>query len=160
MADSFACLVIFFSTLVAVVSIPFGFYDLNLSMFYFEVGFLPCFWNYYSTFSAGCQGVFFIFFWGRWGNRTPTLTFSPHSGDTHNLLAHVFGFCILRIPNIISACGVWFTFIFRTQEHHAVEDFVSKDLLALVGTHILWLPCIPHLCLNYNTVEMVCQDPF
>ena len=128
-------------------------------MIYFEVGFLPCFWNYYSTFSADCQ-VFFTFFFGRWGIRTPTLTFSPHSGDTHNLLAHVFGFCILRIPNIISACGVWFTFIFRTQEHHAVEDFVSKDLLALVGTHILWLPCIPHLCLNYNTIEMVCQDPF
>ena len=32
---------------------------------------------------------FFNFFWGRWGIRTPTLTFSPHLGDTHYLLARI-----------------------------------------------------------------------
>ena len=30
------------------------------------------------------------------------------------------GFCILRIRDIVSACTVWFTFVFRTQEHRAV----------------------------------------
>ena len=30
------------------------------------------------------------------------------------------GLCILRIHDIFSACVVWFTFVFRTQEHRAV----------------------------------------
>lgn len=30
------------------------------------------------------------------------------------------GFCILRILDIFSACEVWFTFIYRKQEHLAV----------------------------------------
>ena len=30
------------------------------------------------------------------------------------------GFCILRILDIVSACEVWFTFIYRKQEHLAV----------------------------------------
>ena len=36
----------------------------------------------YSTQVLICQALFLIFFWGRWGIRTPTLTFSPHLGDT------------------------------------------------------------------------------
>lgn len=64
------------------------------------------------------------------------------------------------IPTLSSAWGLWFTFIYRTHEHHAVEDFISKDLLALVGTHILWSPCIPHLYLDYITNLAICQDLF
>ena len=59
---------------------------------------------------AICQALFFIFFGG---------------------------LCILRIRNIFSACAVWFTFIFRTQEHRAVEDFIGKGLPTLVGLS-LW----------------------
>ena len=50
--------------------------------------------------------------------------------------------------------------IFRTPTPRAVEDFVSKDLLALVGTHLLWSPCIPHLYLDYITNLAICQDLF
>lgn len=31
-----------------------------------------------------------------------------------------YGFCILRILDIFSACEVWFTFVYRKQEHLAV----------------------------------------
>lgn len=37
------------------------------------------------------------------------------------------GFCILRILNIFSACEVWFTFIFRKQEHLAVGSSVTRS---------------------------------
>ena len=64
------------------------------------------------------------------------------------------------IRDIVSACTVWFTFVFRTPTPRAVEDFIVKDLLALVGTHILWLPCIPHLYLDYITNLAICQVLF
>ena len=37
------------------------------------------------------------------------------------------------IRNIVSACTVWFTFIFRTPIPRAVEDFIVKVLLASRG---------------------------
>ena len=37
-----------------------------------------------------------------------------------SVLSCIGGFCILRIPNIFSACGVWSTFVYRKQEHLAV----------------------------------------
>lgn len=36
----------------------------------------------------------------------------------------------------------------------------NKDLLALVGTHISWLPCPPLLYLDYITNLAICQDLF
>ena len=49
-----------------------------------------------------------------------------------------FGFCSRHIPNIVSACGVWFTFVFRTPTHHAVGSWgevlcSSRGLLGLVS---------------------------
>jgi hypothetical protein len=82
---------------------------------------------------AICQALFFIFFGG---------------------------LCILRIRNIFSACAVWFTFISRTQEHRAVEDFISKGLLALVGVHSLVVALLPSLCFYYNILGEVCQALF
>ena len=49
-------------------------------------------------------------------------------------------FCILRIPNIISARGVWFTFISRTQEHRAVGDLRGGTYSSLVGLAFWLLP--------------------
>ena len=69
-------------------------------------------------------------------------------------------YCIAHNPLLLQLLGHWFTFIYRKCEHLAVEDFVSKDLLALVGTHILWSPCIPHLYLDYITNLAICQDLF
>ena len=37
------------------------------------------------------------------------------------------------IRDIVSACTVWFTFVFRTPTPRAVEDFIVKVLLASRG---------------------------
>lgn len=68
--------------------------------------------------------------------------------------------CILRIHDIVSACVVWFTFLYRTQEHHAVEDFIIKDLHDSHGSCLWLLPCIPHLYLDYITLLVICQALF
>ena len=68
--------------------------------------------------------------------------------------------CILRILDILSACEVWFKFIFRTQEHRAVEDFVIKDLHDSRGSCLRLLPRIPHLYLDYITLLVICQAFF
>ena len=71
------------------------------------------------------------------------------------------GFCILRILDIVSACEVWFTFIFRKQEHLAVEDFVVEVLHDSHGSTLaLRLPRIPHLYLDYITLLVICQALF
>lgn len=46
------------------------------------------------------------------------------------------GFCILRIPNIFSACGVWSTFVYRKQEHLAVGSW-GKGLTDSRGSAVL-----------------------
>ena len=72
----------------------------------------------------------------------------------------MYALCTLRKSNIVSGWGLWFTFIYRKQGHLAVEDFVSKDLLALVGTHISWSPHPPLLCFHYTTLCSICQALF
>ena len=69
------------------------------------------------------------------------------------------GFCILRIPYIISARGVWFTFIFRKQEHLAVGSW-GKELTDSRGSLPLGLPCPPLLYSYYSTDLIVCQELF
>ena len=49
------------------------------------------------------------------------------------------------IRDIVSACTVWFTFVFRTPTPRAVEDFIIKDLLDSRGSCLRLLPCFP-LC--------------
>lgn len=69
------------------------------------------------------------------------------------------GFCILRIPYIISARGVWFTFIFRKQEHLAVGSW-GRGLTDSRGSLPLGLPCPPLLYSYYSTDLSVCQEFF
>ena len=58
------------------------------------------------------------------------------------------GFCILRIPNIFSACGVWFTFVFRKQEHLAVGSSVTRSYSLSWAPTFSWSPC-PRLLYPY-----------
>ena len=89
---------------------------------------LPYLWVYYITSLVICQEVFLIFSVGVGGIRTHNTTCSqvevallslPHPRES--------GFCILRILDIFSACEVWFTFVFRTQEHRAVGSSVTRS---------------------------------
>ena len=59
----------------------------------------------------------------------------------HRHFLKKFGLCILRIPNIISARGVWFTFIYRKQEHLAVGSS-GTGLTDSRGSHLLALPAL------------------
>ena len=54
-------------------------------------------------------------------------------------------YCIVHNPLLLQPLGHWFTFIFRTHEHHAVEDFVVKVLSDSRGSCLWLLPCFP-LC--------------
>ena len=64
-----------------------------------------------------------------------------------------FGLCILRIHDIFSACVVWFTFVYRKQEHLAVGSsgigltdsrgshrfgFAVPSPFAILIYHTLW----------------------
>lgn len=65
------------------------------------------------------------------------------------------------IRDIVSACTVWFTFIFRTPTPRAVEDFIVEVLRDSRGSTLaLGLPRIPHLYLDYITNLAICQDLF
>jgi hypothetical protein len=65
------------------------------------------------------------------------------------------------IRDIVSACTVWFTFVFRTPTPRAVEDFIVEVLHDSRGSTLaLRLPRIPHLCLDYITLLVICQDLF
>ena len=64
------------------------------------------------------------------------------------------------IRDIVSACTVWFTFVFRTPTPRAVEDFIVKDLLDSRGSCLLASALLPSLCLNYITNLAACQDLF
>ena len=46
-----------------------------------------------------------------------------------------FGLCILRIHDIFSACVVWFTFVYRKQEHLAVGS-LGNGLTDSRGSHL------------------------
>ena len=62
---------------------------------------------------------------------------------------------------MISACTVWFTFVFRTPIPRAVEDFIVEVLHDSRGSTLaLRLPRIPHLYLDYITLLVICQDFF
>lgn len=66
-----------------------------------------------------------------------------------------------HIHDMISACVVWFTLVFRTPIPHAVEDFVVEVLHDSRGSTLaLRLPRIPHLYLDYITNFAICQDLF
>ena len=65
------------------------------------------------------------------------------------------------IRNIVSACTVWFTFVFRTPIPRAVEDFIVEVLHDSRGSTLaLRLPRIPHLYLDYITHLVICQALF
>ena len=67
------------------------------------------------------QGLWFMWCRGSELNRHSLL---PQQVFYHlELPRHESGFCILRILDIVSACEVWFTFIYRIQEHHAVGSW-------------------------------------
>ena len=70
------------------------------------------------------------------------------------------GFCILRILDIFSACEVWFTFVSRTQEHRAVEDFVVKVLHDSRGSRRFTFALLPSLCFYYSILLTICQALF
>ena len=65
------------------------------------------------------------------------------------------------IRDIVSACTVWFTFVFRTPTPRAVEDFVVEVLHDSRGSTLaLRLPRIPHLYPYCITTRAVCQEVF
>ena len=69
------------------------------------------------------------------------------------------GFCSRHIPNIVSACGVWFTFVFRTPTHHAVGSW-GRGLTDSRGSFPLGLPCPPLLYPYCITTWEICQGVF
>ena len=76
----------------------------------------------------------------------------------HPLLT--LGFCILRIPNIFSACGVWFTFVYRTQEHRAVGSSGNGLTYSRGNPPSSRLPYPRLLYLYYSTLLAICQVLF
>ena len=68
---------------------------------------------------------------------TPQAQKGGKGGKGNGFLEMEKGLCTLRIRDIFSACAVWFTFIFRKQEHLAVGS-LGMVLLTLVVTP-LWL---------------------
>ena len=63
------------------------------------------------------------------------------------------------IRDIVSACTVWFTFVFRTPTPRAVEDFIVEVLHDSRGSTLaLRLPRIPHLYPYCITTWAVCQE--
>ena len=70
------------------------------------------------------------------------------------------GFCILRILDIFSACEVWFTFVFRTQEHRAVGSSGNGLTYSRGDPPSSRLP-YPRLLYPYCiTTWVICQEVF
>lgn len=69
------------------------------------------------------------------------------------------GFSSRHGSHILSAWGVWFTFIFRTPTDHAVGSW-GRGLTDSRGSFPLGLPCPPLLCLYYIMLSQVCQALF
>ena len=69
-------------------------------------------------------------------------------------------FCILRKSHIVSAWGLWFTFVFRTQEHRAVGSSVTRSYSLSWAPVWCPLPC-PRLLYPYCIILLrVCQEVF
>lgn len=91
--------------------------------------------------------VFLDFFWCR-GSESNRHSLLPQQVFYHfELPRHRIGFCILRILDIVSACEVWFTLIFRKQEHLAVGSW-GRGLIDSRGSFPLGLP-YPRLLYPY-----------
>ena len=81
---------------------------------------------------------FFYFFWcdGLESNQhsTTTQAMGPATLKDHHIMS---GFCSRHIPNIVSACGVWFTFVYRYTYTPCGRVIGLKILPTLVGLS-LW----------------------
>jgi hypothetical protein len=76
-------------------------------------------------------------------------------------LSHIWVACGNRdIRDMVSACTVWFTFVFRTPIPRAVEDFIVKVLHASHGACHSASALLPSLCLYYITSIVICQGVF
>ena len=82
----------------------------------------------------------------------PRFSGTPEEGD--------FGLCTLRNPNIFSARGVWFTFIYRTQGHRAVGVLEKRSYRLSWVSPVLGSPLSRPLCLYYSTWRLDCQALF
>ena len=67
----------------------------------------------------------------------PHFNILPTLGGYSNLLARLGGFCSMHSPDIVSACGVWFTFVFRNTYTPCGRVMGLKVLPTLVGLS-LW----------------------
>ena len=71
------------------------------------------------------------------------------------------GFCIAHILDIVSACEVWFTFVFRAHEHRAVEDFVVKVLHDSRGSRRFTFALLPSFTsLLYHNLDDLSRGNF
>ena len=63
------------------------------------------------------------------------------------------GFCILRILDIFSACEVWFTFVYRKQEHLAVGSSEQGLTRSRGHPHFVVALSSPFVPLLYHTLR-------
>lgn len=67
--------------------------------------------------------------------------------------------CILHIHDILSACVVWFTFVYRKQEHLAVGSS-RRGLTDSRGSFPLWDCLSLTCCTKYIILREFCQEVF